>query len=105
MGHVGLIPHQVHTMGGFKTQGRIADAALKIVDNARAIEEAGGIGLEIEAVPREVGKAVDEVSAARSQVRYADQETHKSSRSAEFVVWRACGTLRVSHRQMIGTHL
>ncbi|MEM7271643.1 MAG: 3-methyl-2-oxobutanoate hydroxymethyltransferase [Actinomycetota bacterium] len=60
MGHVGLIPHQVHRMGGFKTQGRTAEAALAIVDNARAIEEAGGIGLEIEAVPREVGKAVDD---------------------------------------------
>ncbi|NNE97226.1 MAG: 3-methyl-2-oxobutanoate hydroxymethyltransferase [Acidimicrobiales bacterium] len=60
MGHVGLIPHQVHRMGGFKTQGRTASAALEIIDNARAIEQAGGIGMEIEAVPREVGKAVDD---------------------------------------------
>ncbi|MEM7324158.1 MAG: 3-methyl-2-oxobutanoate hydroxymethyltransferase [Actinomycetota bacterium] len=63
MGHVGLIPHQVHRMGGFKTQGRTAADALEIVDHARAIEEAGGIGLEIEAVPREVGRAVDEAVA------------------------------------------
>ncbi|MEM7341405.1 MAG: 3-methyl-2-oxobutanoate hydroxymethyltransferase [Actinomycetota bacterium] len=60
MGHVGLIPHQVHRMGGFKTQGRTAVDALAIVDHARAIEEAGGIGLEIEAVPFEVAKAVDD---------------------------------------------
>ena len=60
MGHVGLIPHMVHRMGGFKTQGRTAEAALEIIDNAKAIEEAGGIGMEIEAVPREVGKAVDD---------------------------------------------
>ena len=60
LGHVGLIPHQVHRMGGFKTQGRTAAAALEIIDHAKAIEEAGGIGMEIEAVPREVGKAVDE---------------------------------------------
>jgi len=33
---------------------------MKIIDNARAIEEAGAIGLEIEAMPYEVGKAVDE---------------------------------------------
>ena len=59
MSHVGLIPHQVHRMGGFKTQGRLAADAAKIVDDARAIEEAGAIGLEIEAVPEEVGKAVD----------------------------------------------
>ncbi len=60
MGHVGLIPHQVHRMGGFKTQGRTAEAALAIIDHGRAIEEAGAIGMEIEAVPAEVGKAVDE---------------------------------------------
>ncbi|MEM7095333.1 MAG: 3-methyl-2-oxobutanoate hydroxymethyltransferase [Actinomycetota bacterium] len=60
MGHVGLIPHQVHRMGGFKTQGRTAADALAIVDHARAIEEAGAIGMEIEAVPYEVGKAVDD---------------------------------------------
>ena len=60
MGHVGLIPHQVHRMGGFKTQGRTARDALAIIDHAKAIEEAGAIGMEIEAVPAEVGKAVDE---------------------------------------------
>jgi len=58
--HVGLLPHRVHQLGGFKMQGRTAEAALKIIDNAKAIEEAGAIGLEIEAMPYEVGKAVDE---------------------------------------------
>ena len=60
MSHVGLLPHYVHRYGGFKMQGRTAEDALAIIDNARAIEEAGAIGLEIEAVPYEVGKAVDE---------------------------------------------
>lgn len=60
MSHVGLLPHRVHMLGGFKMQGRTAEEALTIVDNARAIEEAGAIGLEIEALPYEVGKAVDE---------------------------------------------
>ena len=60
MSHVGLLPHYVHRYGGFKTQGRTAEDALRIVDNARAIEQAGAVGLEIEAVPHEVGKAVDE---------------------------------------------
>ena len=60
MSHVGLLPHYVHRYGGFKTQGRSAEDALKIIDNACAIEEAGAIGLEIEAMPFEVGKAVDE---------------------------------------------
>ena len=60
MGHVGLVPHQVHRLGGFKTQGRSASDALAIIDHARAIEEAGAIGMEIEAVPAEVCKAVDD---------------------------------------------
>ena len=60
MSHVGLLPHRVHMLGGFKMQGRTAEEALTIIDNARAIEEAGAIGLEIEAMPYEVGKAVDE---------------------------------------------
>lgn len=60
MSHVGLLPHKVHLLGGFKMQGKTAEAAMEIVENARAIEEAGAIGLEIEAMPYEVGKAVDE---------------------------------------------
>ena len=60
MSHVGLCPHFVHRYGGFKMQGRTADAALTIIDNAIAIEEAGAIGIEIEAMPYEVGKAVND---------------------------------------------
>jgi len=60
MSHVGLLPHYVHQYGGFKMQGKTADAALEIIDNALAIQEAGAIGLEIEAMPYEVGKAVDD---------------------------------------------
>lgn len=60
MSHVGLLPHRVHMLGGFKMQGRTCEDALKIIDNAKAIEDAGAIGLEIEAMPYEVGKAVDE---------------------------------------------
>ena len=60
MSHVGLIPHRVHELGGFKMQCRTAEATMKAIDNAKAIEEAGAIGLEIEAMPYEVGKAVDE---------------------------------------------
>ena len=41
-------------------QGRTAEDALKIIDDGRAVQEAGAYGFEIEAVPYEVGKAVDE---------------------------------------------
>ena len=60
MSHVGLLPHKVHLLGGFKMQGRTAEAAIEIIENAQAIEDAGAIGLEIEAMPYEVGKAVDD---------------------------------------------
>ena len=60
MSHVGLLPHKVHLLGGFKMQGRTAEAAIEIIENAQAIEDAGAIGLEIEAMPFEVGKAVDD---------------------------------------------
>ncbi|MBI3371247.1 MAG: 3-methyl-2-oxobutanoate hydroxymethyltransferase [Betaproteobacteria bacterium] len=59
MSHVGMCPHFVHQYGGFKLQGRTAEDALAIIDDARAIEEAGAIGFEIEAVPAPVAKAVD----------------------------------------------
>lgn len=60
MSHVGMCPHFVHSYGGFKLQGHTAEGALTIIDNAKAIEEAGAIGMEVEAVPPEVGQAVEE---------------------------------------------
>lgn len=60
MSHVGLCPHFVNSMGGFKAQGRTVEDALKIIDNARAIEEAGAVGIEIEAVPPQVAAAIEE---------------------------------------------
>lgn len=59
MGHVGMCPHFMHDYGGFKLQGKTAEEALKIIDDAKAIQEAGCIGFEIEAVPAPVAKAVD----------------------------------------------
>ena len=60
MSHVGMCPHSVHSYGGFKLQGRTAEDAIRIIDDAKAIEEAGAVGMEIEAVPPEVGKAIDD---------------------------------------------
>lgn len=58
MSHIGLIPHYYHKQGGFKIQGRTAADAISIVEDAIAIQEAGGIGFEIEGVPAPVAKAV-----------------------------------------------
>jgi 3-methyl-2-oxobutanoate hydroxymethyltransferase len=58
MGHVGLLPQSVHALGGFKVQGRGADAAAKVVADARAIEEAGAYAIVLEAVPPDVAEEV-----------------------------------------------
>ena len=59
MSHVGLLPHLVHLYGGFKMQGKNAQDAMKIIEDAIAIEKAGAVGIEIEAVPAEVALEVD----------------------------------------------
>jgi 3-methyl-2-oxobutanoate hydroxymethyltransferase len=60
MSHVGMCPHFVHMYGGFKLQGRTAEDALRIIEDGIAIEDAGAVGFEIEAVPAPVAKAVDD---------------------------------------------
>ncbi|TAK82291.1 MAG: 3-methyl-2-oxobutanoate hydroxymethyltransferase [Betaproteobacteria bacterium] len=60
MSYVGMCPHFVHQYGGFKLQGRTAAEALRIIEDGIAIEEAGAVGFEIEAVPAPVAKAVDD---------------------------------------------
>lgn len=59
MSHVGMCPHFVHQYGGFKLQGKTAAEALEIIEDAKAIEAAGAVGFEIEAVPTPVAEAVD----------------------------------------------
>lgn len=54
MGHIGLTPQSSGQQGGFKAQGRTADAAREVIDDARAIEQAGAYALLVEAVPPEV---------------------------------------------------
>ena len=60
MSHVGMCPHFVHQYGGFKLQGKSAAEALRIIDDGLAIEAAGAVGFEIEAVPAPVAQAVDD---------------------------------------------
>jgi 3-methyl-2-oxobutanoate hydroxymethyltransferase len=60
MGHVGLTPQSVHLMGGYKVQGKRADEAEALVDDARAIEEAGAFSLVLEGMPEAVGRRITE---------------------------------------------
>jgi 3-methyl-2-oxobutanoate hydroxymethyltransferase len=54
MGHVGLTPQSATMLGGFKTQGKTAEAARRLVDDAVALEEAGCFAVVLEAVPAPV---------------------------------------------------
>jgi len=58
VGHVGLTPQSVHALGGFKVQGRGDEAAERIVEDARAIEQAGAFCIVLEAIPPDVAARV-----------------------------------------------
>ena len=60
MGHIGLTPQSHHAMGGFKVQGRRAEAARQLVQAAKAIEHAGCFALVVEGVPAPVAQQVTE---------------------------------------------
>ncbi|WP_022729613.1 3-methyl-2-oxobutanoate hydroxymethyltransferase [Fodinicurvata sediminis] len=58
--HIGLTPHTIAMFGGFKIQGRTAEAAMKILEDALAIQDAGCFMLEFEAVPATIAKVISE---------------------------------------------
>jgi 3-methyl-2-oxobutanoate hydroxymethyltransferase len=58
MGHVGLTPQTATVLGGFKAQGRTADRAQQLLDDALALQAAGCFSVVLEAVPSAVGREV-----------------------------------------------
>jgi len=58
--HIGLTPHTIAMLGGFKVQGRTAEAAMRILEDALAIQDAGCFMLEFEAVPAPIARAISE---------------------------------------------
>jgi len=60
MGHIGLTPQSIHALGGFKVQGKQADAAAALVEDAKALADAGCFSIVLEAVPDEVARMVTE---------------------------------------------
>lgn len=58
MGHIGLTPQSVHELGGYKVQGRETAAALKLIDDARALAEAGAFAVVLECIPAELAAIV-----------------------------------------------
>ncbi|MGJ3244377.1 MAG: 3-methyl-2-oxobutanoate hydroxymethyltransferase [Opitutales bacterium] len=60
MGHLGLTPQQVHTLGGYKVQGRDPEAASQMREDALATEQAGAFALVLECVPAERARSITE---------------------------------------------
>ena len=60
MGHIGLTPQSVNKLGGYRVQGKTAETARELLDDARALEEAGAFAIVLEVVPREIAKLITE---------------------------------------------
>jgi 3-methyl-2-oxobutanoate hydroxymethyltransferase len=58
MGHVGLTPQSVHAMGGFKVQGKDDEAAERVIEGARALDQAGAYAIVLEAIPPDLAAEV-----------------------------------------------
>ena len=63
MGHLGLTPQSVNAFGGFKVQGKTMAAAQKLLDDARALQEAGAFALVLECVPAPLAERVTQALA------------------------------------------
>eukprot|EP00850_Spirogloea_muscicola_P011170 SM000068S20602 [mRNA] locus=s68:451540:454058:- [translate_table: standard] len=62
MGHVGLTPQAISSLGGFRPQGRSASGAMQVVEQALALQEAGCFALVLECIPSPVAAAVTAVT-------------------------------------------
>ena len=60
MGHIGLTPQSVNALGGFKLQGKNADDAKRLIDEAVALERAGCFSVVLECVPTELASMITE---------------------------------------------
>ncbi len=58
MGHLGLTPQSVNTLGGFRAQGKDAAAARRLVEDAHILQEAGAFSLVLEAVPAQLAELI-----------------------------------------------
>jgi 3-methyl-2-oxobutanoate hydroxymethyltransferase len=60
MGHLGLTPQSVHAMGGYRVQGRTDDTALKLLNDASELEQAGAFAIVLEGVPMGLAREITE---------------------------------------------
>lgn len=60
MGHIGLTPQSINKLGAYRVQGKTAVAARQLLDDARALEDAGAFAIVLEVVPREIARLITE---------------------------------------------
>ena len=60
MGHIGLTPQSINQLGAYRVQGKTPRAAQQLLDDAKAMEDAGAFALVLEVVPREIAKLITE---------------------------------------------
>jgi len=60
MGHIGLTPQSINKLGAYRVQGKTAKAAREMLDDARALEDAGVFAVVLEVVPREIAGMITE---------------------------------------------
>jgi 3-methyl-2-oxobutanoate hydroxymethyltransferase len=58
MGHIGLTPQSIHQLGGFKVQGKTPEAAVRLLKDARALEEAGAFAIVLETIPAPLARLI-----------------------------------------------
>lgn len=58
LGHIGLTPQRQNALGGFRVQGKSSEGAMRLLEDALAIQEAGCYAMVIEAVPEEIARII-----------------------------------------------
>lgn len=97
VGHIGLTPQSVNTLGGYKVQGKSLEEAKKLLDDAKAIEEAGAFAITLECIPEALARLITARSAMLTigigAGRYCDGQVlvyqdmlgYSDARTAKFV--------------------
>lgn len=60
MGHIGLTPQSINQLGAYRVQGKTTKAAQQLIDDAKAMEDAGAFAVVLEVVPREIAQMITE---------------------------------------------
>jgi 3-methyl-2-oxobutanoate hydroxymethyltransferase len=58
MGHIGLTPQSINQLGGYKVQGKTPEAAIRLIEDAKALEEAGAFAIVLETVPAQLAALI-----------------------------------------------